>query len=641
MAANKPILEIEVNDQEFRRFYELFSEYREQLADMPDAWKEIDAAMGDASKSLGFGALSARDALAMAAAQAGIISEALRDAVKHSKSLGDATSTAGRGMDGLRRSAEGVSRAISGAWSMVIRLGAIGGLGAIFGGFGIGELAGAGFSRFKAAGQLGISPGLLASFQANAQQFLPSSALGAAANAQNDISKAGYLAALGISYSSAQGMNPSDLAFEELRRARAAYIANPALAMQSPAIQSYLALGGNLEDVRNAAQQPLSELNRAQRETNANVAALNFSRETGQEWTDLKKKLDMAQKSIETSLIEALHPLAPEIGTLADEISDFIKTFVNEKDFKIVIADVKGGLHEMGDFLERVDWKKIGDEITWLANKLGWLIPKNDGKPSSDNGPITSAGQAWKRWKDGDVLGPLEYAGSYVRDVFKWITSSTPSDYTPKNNPLDVTSGSVGKNLLFRQYSSEAEGIRGGAKLLANYPKNWNADTLSKIIPIWDPEGVGINGVYVSHVEKWSGVPRNLPMSKWTRAQFAAVVSAMSRQEGTDVVTPDQVAAALFGAPNKAKAMGNLISLVDVDIQKHGKNWFRYLPANVAAFVGQAHLSKAQQTSTDIQSINKTLRAVLKQRSPKPAHVAVTNSTSARVAVSLNAAIPS
>lgn len=606
----KPVIDIEVNDAEFQRFYSLFEAYSAELDDMPEAWRTLGAAMGESTKGFEAGSHSAKEALAIAAAQAGIIAEALRDATKAASGLDKTVDRGSKAMDKLRKGAEGVGKAISFVGGWILKLGALGGLGAIFSGFGIGDLAGAAFRRYRAASSLGLSPGLYSSFQVNAQQFLSTSALEAAANAQNDVSKAGYLAALGIRFNTARGMSATDLAFEELKAARSAYLQNPALAMQNPAIQSYLALGGNIGDVRNAATVPLSQLIAAQQRTRADAGMLGFSAQTAQAWSELKITLDKAGVSIETDLINKLGPLAPELTKLTQGVIDAVAAFVGGKNFDNVVADLKKGIGAVADFVAKTDWHKVGatitlvcSEIEAVAKKLSWLVPK---KVNPNDDPFNP--HAWTQTPGAKAVGSIidwfKHAGKAVEGFM--MAPFSPADLHGaasgagryvRNNPLDEKTLSG----QWKQFATTDEGIRSNAKLLGYYYPKSGLDTLAKIIPTWAPasDGNDPNG-YIAHVEKWSGVPRDLPMAKWTKAQFAAVISAMSRQEGTDPVTIGQVIKALYGA----------------EVSK------------VQRAAAKAHSAGPQNTKTVLKR---------SQRQRPPVHVAVSNATSARVAVSLNA----
>jgi hypothetical protein len=116
---------------------------------------------------------------------------------------------------------------------------------------------------------------------------------------------------------------------------------------------------------------------------------------------------------------------------------------------------------------------------------------------------------------------------------------------SPVNNPLNMKVLRNGVP-VWAQYGSTDEGILGNAQRLSEFAKVWGIpNTMASIIRKWDPEGIGLSGEYAAHVEQWSGVSRNMPLDKMTQAQFAAVFSAMSRQEGTDPVSVQQVLRAL------------------------------------------------------------------------------------------------
>ena len=391
--AFKPIVEIEIDDAAFRRFYDLFQTYSAKLDEMPEAWKELNAQMNESGDALKSGALDAKNMFAIAAAQAGVIAEELGRATKAQDHLTHATQKGSKNMEALRKSAKGVSQALSLIGGGIVKIAAFGGLGALLGGFGLDSLAEAAFGRFRSAGQAGVSPGLFASFQANAQQFLSISALEAAANAQIDIRKAGPLAALGINYRTAQGMSPADLAFEELRRARSAYLKaekDHLPAANMPAISAYLALGGNIGDVRNAAMQPLSVLNAAQAATNRDAAGLGFSRTTAQSWANLKITLDKAGLTIQSALINNLVKLAPQIGELSKEFADIITSLLSSRGFRAAIDDVSQDLQWLAKFLAskefQADWRAIGADMVAFGSDVVKalrflnLLPSSTGK---------------------------------------------------------------------------------------------------------------------------------------------------------------------------------------------------------------------------------------------------------------------
>jgi hypothetical protein len=398
----KPIIQIDVDDSAFSRFYSVFEQYTAQLEHQPETWRALGEAMGESGAKLEQGALTGKEALALAAAQATTIAEALKNATKAQDGFGAASKRSNKALSALKDAAQGVGKAISFVAGGILKLAAFGGLGALFGGFGIGELANAGFNRIREAGGLGISPGELASFQVNAQQFLTTSALEAAANAKIDITKAGALATLGIDQQRAAGMSTSELAFQTLQAAAQAYredIKSGNAPMQDPRIfWAYInQLGGSIDEVRRAALQPAG-VEAAKKATRRGIGALDFDQRTAQAWVRLKVALDSAGAKIQTAFINNLVGLAPKFERLTTDLTGFMLTFINSPLFgKLVDAatqglkdladflekqDIAGDLKKLEDFLTGINWQQIGSDITLMAaeigavaQKLSWLVP--------------------------------------------------------------------------------------------------------------------------------------------------------------------------------------------------------------------------------------------------------------------------
>jgi hypothetical protein len=335
------------------------------LDEQPEAWQKLNAAMGGGAEALKSGALGAKDAaLAFSAAQV-VILEQLKKSTDAQIAFGRETERSHKGMKGLAESAKGLGSTIFGIGKWITGIGiATLGLGAIGSGFGFGALASAALSRQRSANQLGLNPGQLASFQINAQQFLDVGALRSAVETQADITKSGALANLGIDFRRAQAMAPSDLAFEELIKARAAYLQDKRYRlspMQDPRIQGYLAVGGQYGNVLNAAMEPnLARIRAAQRDTRTGAGRYDLPRDVVADMVVLKKAMDSAGFTIETGLIRALAPLAPQLATLSHEVVDFIATFLKSKGFGVIVADVTSGLKTLGTFLNS---KGFGDDL--------------------------------------------------------------------------------------------------------------------------------------------------------------------------------------------------------------------------------------------------------------------------------------
>ena len=44
--ATRSVIDVQVNSEEFQRFYSLFTEYNAELGEMPKTWKGLGDAMG-------------------------------------------------------------------------------------------------------------------------------------------------------------------------------------------------------------------------------------------------------------------------------------------------------------------------------------------------------------------------------------------------------------------------------------------------------------------------------------------------------------------------------------------------------------------------------------------------------------------
>ncbi len=139
-------------------------------------------------------------------------------------------------------------------------------------------------------------------------------------------------------------------------------------------------------------------------------------------------------------------------------------------------------------------------------------------------------------------------------------------------------------------FGTTKQGIQAGAALLRQYPTKHQADTLASIIPIWNGHGKN-DPEYIRRVSRWSGIKPDAPIDMSNKATMAKVIAAMSREEGTDVVTRQQATAALSGGP-----------------------------AGLAA------------------KVDRLVETLRRQKPAKPQQVTIRNQTSARVALQANAA---
>jgi hypothetical protein len=394
----KSIISVDVDSSSFESFHEKFKSYLGELDSQQEKWEKAGAAIGMSGEALAGGALNAKDALAVAAAQAGVISEAIAKAVKAQNDLGSATKRSGDHMGKLHTAAKGVGGAIASIGGWIVKIAAFGGLGGILSGLGIADLAGATLQRSRAAGRLNMSTGELASFGATLQQFLGTGDLQNAVMAQNTVAGVGGLSMLGINPQRAQGMNPGDLAIEELRAATKIYLGDKASGMKYPLSDPRLKnvfqgmLGGDIQSVLLAAQPGgLAELDKRQRAFHQNIAGNQIGKKQQDEWNNLAITLGLAGTKIQTLFIDKLSGLAGPIGKLTDAFVGLVGKVLGSDGATRAIDAISKDLDQFGTYLTgpkfqtdmqsmQKNFHDFSGELAVIVDKFRFLLPQPDAK---------------------------------------------------------------------------------------------------------------------------------------------------------------------------------------------------------------------------------------------------------------------
>lgn len=674
--ANKPIISIDIDDAAFKRFLGLYNEYKDSLGTMPELWADIGSAIGDAGEGIASSATGAKEALAMAGAQAALIAEALKDATAAQNEFGRSTGVANKGMGEIAKTAKGLGNTIFGISTSILKWGSIGlgalGLGGLFAGLGVGNLADKAFETYKTAGGLGLTPGQLKSYQVNAQQFLGMPELQAAAAAQVDITKIPALTVLRINPKAAQHEPATNLAFQALQSAATAYreaqkSKTTGLFEATPVYAAYQALGGTIEDIRNAAAHP-EAFAAAQGKYQRGIAPLDFTDATGQALADLKIKLDEAGAAIDTDLFKPLSKLSPQLEKLTDEVVGAFGAFIKGPEAEKLLDDVEFGLQSLIDLLTPQNvaaWGKnintLFHEIGVVADKLKWLLPKpttNDdviwgdgGFQWNQNAPDVKAVKAALAWIKsspqekfrGSALEALlpgvklmgtqaEIAfrreiGEYAPDRIKAYDVLAEAKYGLPAGIMDRLAqdeSGMGKNLV------SPAGALGPYQFMPAVAKEMNIDPLDlrmaagaagkKLRSLFDKYHNWDKAIAAYNLGPNMGTPQHRGLDYYLKtygADWLRHVPAETRGEVANVRPPD------------------LRTVLADDMKAHGASWQRFLSQQMREQVQSVVPANAPPGSATIDRIVKGLR---ERRTMKPVQVSITNSTSARTVVSANAA---
>jgi hypothetical protein len=617
LVVNTPVIKIPVDDSAFKKFHELFLSYTEKVEEMPDAWKKLDAAMGKAGDGFGQSAATAKDALAIAATQTAAIVEAITAATKAQNGFSKATHGSASAMFKLGAQVKSVAGEVAGMGKWLLKMGGITGtLAGIGGGLGVYDLAGSVLSNQRQAGGLGLSVGQMRSWQANMSPFVGANVLQGAAGAQLDPSKYGYLAALGISGQQASGESATSLATQISNAARRAYQQNPNV--NSAQAQSFFALGGNVSDWRNLGTANGAFLASSEGNATSNAGALGYSAKTAQAWQQLSVQLSKAGYQIQSSLIDGLEPLAPMLTKLSAAVSDGISAFFKS-------PELKADLQQFTDWLSSpgftTDLKAFGDgiktagaDVLAFLGMLGKIPGLNPSAPNPTTNPNVdpTTGAGLKKAQQGGWGSAASYAFGPDGGKTK-ATSMTGYSQVMKafegagysTNFAAAMASQFGSESGFNASASSYDKKTGWHKGLGQ----WSADRRAQILR-------GTNG----KIDVWSSDPQ------------MGIAGSIWELQHTQTAAAAQIAAAAKIGPGQAGIAADKYYEVSGDglLGQAGRG----LKANLFAQLGPQSSGKSS-TPPELVAL---LKRLAKQGIVKPAHVTISNSTSARVSMSANAA---
>ena len=314
-----PIIEIDVRDQAFKKFLELFGKYEDAVKGLKGEWEKAGDSADDANKETAAGNRDLEERLELLRKIAAEEEKHARHAGMSEKALGNAA-----------RSSESLAKSLAtGTLSLIKWAGLTGIAGGLLG---LGGLAGVDrLSRSASEARLtsqriGVDTGTLRAFRNAYSKFgSPETILGAIANAQQDQSSWGSFVGMGIN--NFQGREPDELAGEMALRAHDIYKqtgGNWSIA-QARGIDKFY----SQEDYRVLGTMTREEIQQMTALEQAQKRQLQNADSENRAWQDLKIKLNLSGEQIESVLIKKLVQLAPGIEHLSEVITKITAKFIN------------------------------------------------------------------------------------------------------------------------------------------------------------------------------------------------------------------------------------------------------------------------------------------------------------------------
>ena len=627
--SNKPIIEIDVSDAQFRSFYELFQQYSAQVEEMPDDWKKVAGATKEAGKSVAdFAKYSdtSKESLMLAAIQADAIGKAVGVAIKAQKEFASVARSGSSELEKMAKHAKSLGSEVFGIGKFLMKIGAIGagvtGLGAILSGLGLRDLARSAVSTQGEARSIGVTTGQLSAFQTDFGRYVDPSILNRAADAQSDMRKMPYaMLATGQGLSAIQNESPDELSLRMMQRAHDWWSKTPvsmrnAQTLQGTGLNHFM----SFEEVRELGAMTPHEFSEAQSNYRKDSKSFNVSDKSTDSWYGFERELEAAGKLLKTDLTDRLSELAPNLKDFIHSLSGDAKILIDDVLSPDNLKKAGDGLHDLAVWLGSDDFKKdatqFGKTVSDLvsdAEDLAKLIHRllhpfggddadKDGKNNSDMGVDAATGGMSAPLMNG---GDASAANAKMADFAKSVNAGAGSAASKVRGWIaDYLSG-------------------GDNNTLANHFARSGSDTETAL-------SGGMSGVILAQAMAESGGKPGATSGKDARGlmQFTDdTAKTLGLKNSYDPV--QSIGAAVKYDNLLLKKYGGDIRKVlaaynwgpgnvDKDIAKNGGQWESHLPAETRDY------------------LNKITAALAKSK--VNLKVDVTNSTAARVAVSTNAA---
>lgn len=397
----KSIIEIEVQDDAFKAFAELFKKYQDSLNKMPGAWKEAEKAadgVSDASASTN----------SKITATINFISKQTQEQQKMRREVERTNNS----MTDLGRSTLRVAAGIKDITFSMLKWGTLTGVFSTLTGagglFGYTALASSTAGTRRSALELGVTPGQLQAANITYERIGGAgNILERIAEIKEDVTRRYLLEQLGISPQDIEDKSAADLLPQVVEGLRSRYLSI------SPELRSTLSpsfgltqFGLGLPGLRLLGGTPEEELRGLGEQYRQRSTQLGAADETGRAFADFLASLQSAGTALQTTLADRLVQLSGPINNLVDAFTNLIRTGINTPAFESGIRSFAEYIQQFATWIGSEEGRDnlrkfaeniasvvagLGRMVAWLAS---WFPERNEGQnaPSAPPGRLPLPG---------------------------------------------------------------------------------------------------------------------------------------------------------------------------------------------------------------------------------------------------------
>lgn len=430
----KSIIDVEVKDESFKRFNELFEKYREGVKEMPSYWGDVGSEVDKAG------------AVLEAQTQGLLVQNQLlkeqRDLWKRQeeeeKRLGELEKKRRDIIHSMWTDTQSMAKSVTAITADMVKWLGVGsilsGLAGLGGLWGLDSLAHSVNDQRRTAMGFGVTTGQLQAARINYAPYIDvDSNLQSITEAQSDLSKRWAFNAMGVSPNS---KDPAQLMVEMINRTKQMVDKVDQSQLQQFAQAHGLNQFYSLSDLvrlKNTGWNELTGKNGANAGYATDVGALQRADQVNREWQQFSVQLGRASTEIQAAFIDGLAPIVPDLDKFSKAIAQTVRMFFKNNDVEQMIVEIGKSLEGVATYLGsdkfRRDFTTFITDITalgaWVHDQLEkfHIIP-GDGKPGVGIADII-----------GDLFNP-----NGTNDIAKKLHEQLfPNDPANKDLSHDIT----------------------------------------------------------------------------------------------------------------------------------------------------------------------------------------------------------